>query len=599
MRTWSFSKKVFLVGVIFVATLLGISFAGLAGFVRLEKSITQFANGFETNQVISKLESFPKEVRMIEAQALIEPSFEQFSTYSKLMNESFKNWELALETAFGKTTEDGLRKNIGELQRRVEKRKELSEKLIKAAFDSENESAWTRLKEDEVSRNLEEKIDSLSAEIGNAERQTVLLIKREALNLSKSWLYWLALMTFIGTGVGLMLSQSILTGLTRNLNRLADQSADATSRIAHFSSEISLAGGGLIQNSTAQVSALEATCTAIERLVTKVNLYAEQAKQAADLAVSGSDHAQKTKDALDQLTLALKDFVLHSSEAFPKYKESEKELENIFSALRGLDEKLKVFQEFSLQAKVLSLNAAAEAARAGVQGRGFAIIADEIGHLHQNSAKAARELTCVFSECHQQIEATVHSVQGKIAALATHGHEKIEAGHQLAVQCSSAMTELAGKNSHLSSVAVGMSSAYDNESEGIAEISKTMSQLAWETRQGINHAQECVTTTQELSAQLDGMQSIVRQLVTLVKGSTLHQKRIRTNPQDNEHTATAIELDLNTSPSSTEPALASVTMSSTPLSSEKHLTQREKAVPKTMLKKAAGAEDISISQDDA
>lgn len=555
--------------------------------------------GFETSQVVAQLESFPKDVRMIEAQALIEPSSDQFNTYSKQMNEAFKGWELALETAFGKSTEDSLRKNIGELQRRVEKRKELSESLIKAAFDSENEGAWTRLKEDEANRNLEEKIDSLSAEIGKAERQTLALIKREVLNLSKSWLYWLAVMTFVGTSVGLMLSQSILTGLNRNLNRLADQSTDATSRIAHFSGEISSAGAGLIQNSSAQVSALEATCTAIERLVTKVNLHAEQAKQAADLAVSGSDHAQKTKDVLDQLTLALKDLVLHNSEALPKYQESEKELENIFSTLRGLNEKLRVFQEFSLQAKMLSLNAAAEAARAGAQGRGFAIIADDIGHLHQNSAKVAKELTSVVAECIQQIEAIVHSVQGKIAALAMHGYEKIESGHQIAVQCSSAMTELAGKTSHLSSVAVGMHSAYGSESEGVAEISKTMSQLAWETRRGITHAQECVTTTQELSTQLDGIQSIVRQLVTLVKGSTFQQKRARTIPQDDEHTATAIEMDLNAPPSSTEPVIAVLETSPTPPDSEKRFAQREMAVSKTKFKKAAGAEDISISHDDA
>jgi methyl-accepting chemotaxis protein len=598
MRNWSFSKKVVLVGCIFAATLLAVSVAGLTGFVRLEKSISQFADGFETNQLISKLESYPKEIRMLEAQAIIEPSADQYNTYIKQMNEIFSNWDKAISHSAEKVQGEIQKKNIAELQRKVEKRKELSERLIKAAFESDNDLAFGRLRDDEAGKNLEDKIDALSGELGNVERQAATLLKREAIHLGKSWLYWLALTTLVGTAVGLMLSQSILSGLTRNLNRIAEQFADTLQRMSISSHEIAAAGLVLTQNSTTQVTSLEDACAAIERLVTTVNVHAENAKQASNLAASGTEHAQNTKEILDKLTLTLKDLNQQNNETKLKYKEIPLELQAIFNIIRAWADKIKVIQDFSFQTKILSLNASAEAARAGTQGRGFANIADEIGHLHQNSTKAARELCQELDECIRQAEAIVQSVQMKLETLAAQGLDKLESGNLLASQCSQALTEVAGKASHLSSVTLGMSHAYENQSDGVAEISKTISKLAWDTRQGIAGAQECASTAHELSSQLDGLHSVGKQLVTLVKGSGLQPKRTRQSADENDDANTHVDVDLHTPTTSVEPAVPILMEPAAEAPSESPSPQRGKTVFKGRFKKAAGAEDMSFSNDD-
>ena len=171
-------------------------------------------------------------------------------------------------------------------------------------------------------------------------------------------------------------------------------------------------------------------------------------------------------------------------------------VEQTVAAMKNIASTTGVINEISFQTNLLALNAAIEAARAGEHGRGFAVVAGEVRKLAERSRLAAKEIG-------EMANASVLVAQ--------------KAGTLLAN-----MMPAAQKTSEL---VRDIGAASKEQSTGVAQIHQAMGQLNLITQHNASSAEELAATSEEMSAQAQGLQQLIAFFRTAGDASSCDEPR--------------------------------------------------------------------------
>ena len=325
-----------------------------------------------------------------------------------------------------------------------------------------------------------------------------------ALSISRPIAKTVAAMNDIATGDG-DLSQHLdtsgndeVSGLARGFNAFTDKLAqvidDLRDVVAHNRSIATAVGDAMGKAEASynqQNSELDTIASAVEEMSATSDEVAQRMSDSADAARQANEQALAGQQTADTTSLTMERLardIAQAGEAVAELNAQSHTIDSVLAVIRSVAE----------QTNLLALNAAIEAARAGEQGRGFAVVADEVRTLASRTQASTDEIRSMIDTLQAGTAKAVSSMEGS--------YQQSE-DMQLQVESSrSALQSIAGSVDTITDMTSQVAAAAEQQSRTSTEISASLSQLSNLGDRVMLELQDTARNTQQLTdaaAQLD------------------------------------------------------------------------------------------------
>ena len=257
----------------------------------------------------------------------------------------------------------------------------------------------------------------------------------------------------------------------RNVRSNADSVLDAARRTTQSSGQIAISSSSQSEAASSMAAAVEETTVGIDHITRNAHDARDISTRSGELSAHGGELVQTVVDEMREIASvvgasaqSVEDLGVRSDE---------------ISAIVG------VIKEIADQTNLLALNAAIEAARAGEQGRGFAVVADEVRKLAERTAKSTQEIGAMIASIQGETQAAVGNMKL--------GVERVSRGVELTGRAGESMAEISAGAARVVEVVREISDALAEQSSASADIARnveTIAQMAEENSAAVaeNHA---------------------------------------------------------------------------------------------------------------
>ncbi|QDK41769.1 hypothetical protein DOM21_09960 [Bacteriovorax stolpii] len=319
--------------------------------------------------------------------------------------------------------------------------------------------------------------------------------------------------------VAIALAFMLIKGSLDNLKKVAEVLSGVSSNVASTSQQMKSNSTDLSQSNVEQTASLQQTAASLEEvgaMIKKTSDYAGSTSKASSIS---REKAEKGSDIVEKMIHSMEE-INHSNENIrSEIDHSNQEFSEIVKLIHDIGNKTKVINDIVFQTKLLSFNASVEAARAGENGKGFAVVAEEIGNLARVSGEAATEISGMLDNSIQTVERIVHDTKVKVDKLLTEGKTKVEYGSSVARDCGEILEEIVSNVKVTSNMALEISNASVEQSQGISEITKAMGQLDVVTQDNTHTSQELSSVADNLNNDAIELEKVVSDLLKTVNGA--------------------------------------------------------------------------------
>ena len=294
---------------------------------------------------------------------------------------------------------------------------------------------------------------------------------------------------------GIANSSSQVAAASEQLTAGAEQSAHVVTQVAESINEVA-------QGAEKQMRAVTETSSAVEHISSGMQQAAAGSAQAAEHSTQAARKAKEGDLAVGRAVTQMASIertVNNSAQVVAKLGERSKEIGQIVSVISGI----------AGQTNLLALNAAIEAARAGEQGRGFAVVADEVRKLAEQSQEAAQRIAELIGEIQGDTDQAVVAM--------SEGTREVKVGSEVVTAAGQAFAEITDLVAHVSEQVQDISQVMQRMSQGSEKIVTSVHTVSNLSEAAMGEAQTVSAATEEQSASMEEIASSSRALANLAQ----------------------------------------------------------------------------------
>ncbi|MFV2059415.1 MAG: methyl-accepting chemotaxis protein [Gammaproteobacteria bacterium] len=280
------------------------------------------------------------------------------------------------------------------------------------------------------------------------------------------------------------------------IHQAISQVNDATVQIESASSQMT----GITEETTIAINAQQSET---EQVATAIN---EMAATVTEVARSATEAASAAREADEQSTDGQK--VVNASIEFISKLASDVEnaanvIENLKSDSQSIGGVLDVIQGIAEQTNLLALNAAIEAARAGEQGRGFAVVADEVRTLAQRTQESTTEIKAMIEKLQSGAENAV--------TVMSQGREQAQKSVDKANETGSSLEAITAAVATINLMNTQIASAAEEQNAVAEEINKNITKISDHGEKTANGANQTAVASSELNNLSNELSTLMQQ----------------------------------------------------------------------------------------
>jgi methyl-accepting chemotaxis protein len=274
-----------------------------------------------------------------------------------------------------------------------------------------------------------------------------------------------------------------LTALVSQASSVAHEIQSSTGDILHASERMRRGA----EQQTAQIQGASGAVNEMSHTIQRMAENAEAATQASlkatQAAVKGGSSVAETIKGMQRIRAAV--------------QTTGKKIKGLGERSLEIGAIIEVINEIATQTNLLALNAAIEAARAGEQGKGFAVVADEVRKLAERAARATKDITSLIKGI--QVETS------EAVTVMEEGTREVEEGTKLADQAGAALREIEQIVKQTSGLVTDITNSAANQvkvSESVVTSMDSISKLTQDTTKGVQDTVETIGRLADLSKRL-------------------------------------------------------------------------------------------------
>jgi methyl-accepting chemotaxis protein len=282
--------------------------------------------------------------------------------------------------------------------------------------------------------------------------------------------------------------------MNENLRMVIGEVSDASAQVSSAANQLTATAKEIAEGTEEVVAQTNTVATAGEEMtatshdIAKNCLFAsEGAQRAARTAQEGSAVVEATINVMNQIA--------------SKVQESAKTVESLGERSDQIGAIVGTIEDIADQTNLLALNAAIEAARAGEQGRGFAVVADEVRALAERTTRATKEISDMIKTVQNETKVAVNVMEI--------GVTQVESGTKEATRSGEALQEILSQVNDVATQVQQIATAAEEQTAVTSEISSNMQQINDVVQQTARGSHESSMAAAQLSGNAEALQALV------------------------------------------------------------------------------------------
>lgn len=274
-----------------------------------------------------------------------------------------------------------------------------------------------------------------------------------------------------------------------NVNEAVSATASASTQISASSEEMAVGAQEQSSQASEVAAAVEQMTATIMESTQNISTAAEKSKDAGEIAIVGGQVVEETIVGMNRIAEVVK----QSADIVKELGKSSDQIGAI----------IQVINDIADQTNLLALNAAIEAARAGEQGRGFAVVADEVKKLAERTTTATQEIAEMIKKIQKDTTGAVKSIE--------RGTDEVEKGKELAGKAGESLESIIESTNEVVSLVSQVAVASEEQSATSEQISQNIEGISNVAQESALGVEQIAHASEDLNKLTENLQELVQQ----------------------------------------------------------------------------------------